>query len=140
MIVSVVSLYDTYLGSQSSSAWRPHFWLVPLFLHSYCFLFVFLLSLNSRSFDHLFFRDACAPAATCSYLTTICVLLVLFLFVSWEMPLFPSIMYYHYRFFFAWRARCTFSFRVVFFYLVPTGWILTCLSCENSIHFNQSKM
>ena len=40
------------------------------------------------------------------------------------MPLFPSSLY-HCRFIFVWRVRCTFSFRLVFFYVVTTDWILT---------------
>ena len=29
-------------------------------------------------------------------------------------------------------ASCVFSFRIVFFYLVTTGWIFDIISCENS--------
>ena len=46
-----------------------------------CFIFVFLLLLKPRPFVQSFFvlRYACAPTATRSYLTTVC---VLFCFVS----------------------------------------------------------
>ena len=62
----------------------------------FCFVFVFLLSQKPRPFVQSFFvlPYACAPTATRSYLTTVCVLfLLLFLpfFVSLEMSFFPSI-------------------------------------------------
>ena len=62
----------------------------------FCFVSVFLLSLKPRPFVQSFFvlRYACAPTATRSYLTTVCVLfvvVVVVVFVSLDMSLFPSI-------------------------------------------------
>ena len=76
---------------------------------SFCFDFVFLLSLKPRPFVQSFFvlRYACAPTATRSYLTTACVLFsscfFLFLFL-WECRFF-RVFLYHYRFLFVWRVR-----------------------------------
>ena len=56
-------------------------------------------------------------------------------FVYLEMSLFPSIFGYHSRFLYVWRVRRTvLSFRIVFFYLVTTGWIFYISFCENSIN------
>ena len=57
-----------------------------------------------------------------SYLTTVCVIFSFFLFFSWEVSLFPSILY-HCHFLFVWRVPRTFSFRILFFYFVTRGWI-----------------
>ena len=96
------------------------------------FLFRFRLSRFYQSHTALrsiVSRYACAPAATSKYLPTVCVFVCL---VSWEVSPFPSILCY--RFFFVWRVPCTFSFRMVFFYFVTTGWILTSISLrENSL-------
>ena len=60
---------------------------------------------------------------TCRYLTTICVsFCCIYLLFLGTCCLFPSILY-RCHFLFIWRARCMFSFRMVVFYLVTTGWI-----------------
>ena len=87
----------------------------------FCFVFVFLAIIKAATLRSIVPRYPCASAATRSYLTTVC---VLFCLIHWEVTLFPGILY-HYRFLLVWRVPCTFSFRMVFFYLVTTGWILT---------------
>ena len=50
---------------------------------------------------------------------------------------FSEYFLYHYRFIFVWRARRTFPpSGLVFFYLVPPGWVfdISSLLCENSIN------
>ena len=86
------------------------------------FCFGLLLSLKSRPFVQSFF-DTHAPRQphAVRHLTTVCVLLV-FLFL-WRCRFF-RVLLYHYRFLFLRRVRRTFfSFQMVFFYFVTTGWI-----------------
>ena len=107
-------------SKQAGSCWFAHHCLLAtsganlyspggccvVFLWCYvCFLlfrFRFFLSLKPRPFLQSFFvlRYTCAPTATRSYLTTVCVFFrfCFFLFlVSMEMSLFRVFMY-HYRF------------------------------------------
>ena len=70
--------------------------------------------------------------AVCDDLTYI-VYIHICLFV-WRCRFFRVFFLYHFRFLFVWRVRRTFfSFRMVFFYLVTTGWIFDISLCENSI-------
>ena len=54
------------------------------------------------------------------------------------MSLFPTIMY-HCRLLLliVWKVRCTFSFRVMFFYVVTTGWMLTSSYYVRLLSINQ---
>ena len=56
-----------------------------------------------------------------------------FIFVSLEMPLFPSILYWYWRSLSVWRVRRTFSLPDGVFYLVTTGWIFDTRLCEKFI-------
>ena len=103
----------------------------------FCFVFVFLLSRKPRPFVQSFFvlRYACAPTATSSYLTTVCAPS----FVSLEVSRFPSIVVPLSFSLYMESTSYVFSFRMVFFYLVTTGWIFDInLLCEDSI--NRSKL
>ena len=71
-----------------------------------------------RSIVH---RYACAPTATRSYLTTVCVLFC-FSFFLWRCRFF-RVCLHHLRFLFVWRVRRTFfTSGWCFFYLLTTGW------------------
>ena len=85
-----------------------------------CFVFRRYAFVEAAALRSIVLRYAGAPIAT----------RVSFFF---EISLFPEYCLYHCRFLFVWRVRRTFfPSRMVFFYLVTTGWILDISLCENS--------
>ena len=91
---------------------------VPFVL--FCFVFVFMLSLKPRPFVQSFFDICRRPDShTCSSF-------VLLSFCLFGDVAFPEYFLYHFRFLFVMESTSyVLSFRMVFFYLVTTGWILT---------------
>ena len=113
----------------------------------FCFVFVFLLSLKPLPFVQMFFvlRYSCAPTATRSYLTIVCVFFCFcfyFFFFLWRCRFFRILLLYPTLLFSLINSMestsYVFPFRMVFFYLVTTGWIfhISIIICGNS--FNQS--
>ena len=102
----------------------------------FCFVFVFFfLSLKPRPFAQAFFVLRYT-------INTILLSACFFVFVSslflflWKWRFF-RVFLYHCRFSHCMESTSyVFSFRIVFFYLVTTGWIFDISLCENSI--NQS--
>ena len=103
-----------------------------------CVGFIFFVFIKAAALRSILPRYSYAPVTTCGYLTTAC---VLFCFVSF--------LFLGRRRFFrlfciiaVWRFLCMFSFRMVFFYLVTTGWVLTSANVRIQLvnhSFNQRK-
>ena len=87
-----------------------------------CFVFRLYAFVEAAALRSIVLRYAGAPIATRLF------------FLERQMSLFPSIFLYHFRFLFVWTIEYVVRsfFRMVFFYLVTTGWIFDII-CENSI-------
>ena len=99
----------------------------------------FLLFTEAAALRSIVLRYVCVPTSTRSYLTTTCVLFVLFLLLPLEMSLFPS-NFVPLPFSLCMESTSyVFPFRMVFFYLVTTGWIFyISLLRDNSINSTHS--
>ena len=106
---------------------------LSLALRLFCFVFVrfhFFAVIEAAALRSIFLRHACVPAATRSYRTTIFwPLWFRFFFISLEVSLVSlfqsNIIAVSFLFFSMESTFNVFPFRMVFFYLVTTGWILT---------------
>ena len=110
-------------------------------LRLFCFvLFHFCLFASNRAaaLRSIVLRYACAPTATRSYLTSVWVIFcicLLFFFLLWRCRFFRVFLYHSLPFSLCMESTSyVFSFRMVFSYLVTTGWILDIRLCENSIN------
>ena len=82
---------------QDSHKWRELVSSIFLFVVCRCpvvtlFRFRIFASIEAAPLRPIVLRYACSPTATCSYLTTVC---VLFRFCSLEMSLSPSVLYHY---------------------------------------------
>ena len=106
----------------------------------FCFCFRLFSFTEAAALCSIVFRYACAPTATCSYLTIVYVLFLFsflpFLFVYLDMSLLPSV-FVPLPFSLCMESTTyVFPLRMLFFYLVATGWIFYISLCDKSI--NQS--
>ena len=94
-----------------------------LALRFFCFVwlrFPLSLRLNPRPFVQSFFKMYASRQPHILVNNYLCALF-LCSFLSLMVSFSSSIK----RFLFGWKVRCTFSFQMMYVYLVPTGWILT---------------